>query len=110
MDMASEVIDMLFQAGKITSSQEQAAIMFKAARAAYMKELPETSGYKSCLVGRAPDHDDGDGNPALIAAYRALEAKLDRQERTNVIDATDGNQPASLVILRSGLDKLRSKN
>ena len=107
--MASEVIDMLFQAGKITSSQEQAAIMFKAARSAYMKELPEISGYKSCLAGSVPGYDDGDGNPDIIAGYRALEAKLDRQERISVIDATDGVHPVSMAMLRSGLDKLRSK-
>lgn len=107
VDLASDVVGALHCARRITDAQEQAARTFQTARRAYIAELPEVSGYKSCLAGGVPGFDDGDGNPEVIAAYRSIEAKLSFRERGELLRVCEDNEPpASLDVLRAGLDRL----
>jgi hypothetical protein len=109
VDMASDMIGQLYEAGTINGPQEQAARMFEAARASFLRELPDISGYKSCLAGSVPGYDDGDGDAAVIAAYRSLEARLTRGQRVNLVVTCDGQTPANVWLLRDALDVLAGR-
>ena len=104
-DIASDTIGLLHYRGQITSRQEQAARSFQAIRAAYLAELPEISGYKSCIAGDVPGHDDGDGDPVVIARYRKIERELGKQGRVEMmLVCADNEQPRSIELLRWALD------
>ena len=104
-DIASDTIGLIHYRGQITSRQEQAARSFQAIRAAYLVELPEISGYKSCIAGDVPGYDDGDGDPVVIARYRKIERELGRQGRIEMLLVCEGNeQPRSIELLRWALD------
>lgn len=77
VDLAPDLIGVLYQTKRITSAQEQAARMFQELRAGYVAELG-TKGYGSCLADNQSGYDDSDGNPEAIAAYRSLERRLGR--------------------------------
>ena len=104
-DIASDTIGLIHYRGQITSRQEQAARSFQAIRAAYLAELPEISGYKSCIAGDVPGHDDGDGDPVVIARYRKIERELGKQGRVEMLlVCADNEQPRSIELLRWALD------
>lgn len=107
VDLAADMVGALHCAKRITDAQEQAARTFQAARRAYVAELPEVSGYKSCLAGEVPGFDDGDGNEQVIAAYRSIEARLTMRERSEVLRVCEDNAPPVRVeILCDALDKI----
>lgn len=110
VDAASDMVGWLLVSKKITHSQEQAARHFQELRGRYMDELPEISGYKSCLAGSVPGFDDGDGDAAVIAEYRRIERKLTIPQRREVLRVCDmGEKPANIELLRSALDKMSGK-
>lgn len=105
VDLAADQIGRLYTRKQITSTQEQAARHWQELRARYLAELPEISGYKSCLAGSVPGYDDSDGNPAVIAEYRTLEGKLGVVYRRELLWVCDeGNEPTSVPKLRAALD------
>lgn len=105
VDLASDVVGDLYHRGQITSAQEQAARLFQQLRADYLQELPDISGYKSCLAGGVPGYDDGVGNPDVIARYRSIEGKLSLPERREMLWVCDANhQPRNLPALQAALD------
>jgi len=62
-------------------------------------------GFKSCIAGTVPGYDDGDGDPAIIAEYRSMEARLSRSQRIEVLHVCeDGNRPRQVDLLRAALD------
>ena len=102
---ASDMIGALHHAGKITDGQEQAARHWQQLRRAYVAELPDVQGFKSCIAGNVPGYDDGDGDPAIIAEYRSMEARLSRSQRIEVLHVCeDGNRPRQVDLLRAALD------
>ena len=104
-DITSDVIAALLHRQQITSSQEQSARTFQAARAAYLAELPEVGGYKSCLAGEVPGYDDGDGDPQVIERYRDIESAVGRKGRLELIWVCEDQQkPRSIDVLRWALD------
>lgn len=107
VDLASDEIGRLFQAGRITGSQEQAARQYQELRAAYISELPDVRGFKSCLAGSVPGYDDGDGNPEVIAAWRKLDGRLSHPQRREMLLVCDMDErPRSIETLRAALDAI----
>lgn len=109
LDAACDVIGALYVGRHITHAQEQAARAFQELRAAYLAELPDISGYKSCLDGGVPGYDDGDGNPEVIARYRSIEGKLELGQRRELLLVCDmGDRPTNIELLRAALDVVAS--
>lgn len=106
-DVAADMVGWLLFRRIITNSQEQAARVFQAARLAYLAELPEVSGYKSCIAGDVPGFDDGDGDPQVIERYRDIERAVGRQGRIELLCVCEDNQkPRSVEVLRLALDAI----
>jgi hypothetical protein len=106
-DVAADMVGLLLFRRIITNSQEQAARVFQAARLAYLAELPEISGYKSCIAGDVPGYDDGDGDPQVIERYRDIERAVGRQGRIELLWVCEDNQkPRSVEVLRLALDAI----
>lgn len=106
-DVAADMVGLLLFRRIITNSQEQAARVFQAARLAYLAELPEISGYKSCIAGDVPGFDDGDGDPQVIERYRDIERAVGRQGRRELLHVCEDNQkPRSVEVLRLALDAI----
>lgn len=104
IDTSSDIIGQLHDAGRITSGQEQAARHWQALRAAYIAELPDVAGFKSCIAGSVPGFDDGDGDAAVIYEYRRMESRLTRSQRLEVLHVCeDGYRPRDIAVLRSAL-------
>ena len=107
VDMASDMIGVLYVGRQINSQQEQAALHFKALRDAYIAEHPDVRGYKSCLAGSVPGFDDGDGDPEIIAAYRSIEKRLTLPQRRELLLVIDANErPRNIEMLRAALDAI----
>lgn len=109
VDMASDQIGALYHGTprQITTAQFNAARHFQTLRGVYLREFPEIEGFKSCIGGAVPGHDDGDGSPAAMAAYRTIEARLTRLQRSEVLWVCDQNhQPRNLAVLCGALDVL----
>ena len=107
VDLASDEIGRLFQAGRITGSQEQAARQYQELRAAYISELPDVRGFKSCLAGSVPGYDDSMGNPEVIAAYRKVESLLGVKGRREMLWVADSDQkPTNIELFRWCLDAI----
>lgn len=108
VDMAADMVGLLYHRKLINVAQEQAARAFQAARADYLSELPDIAGYKSCIAGSIPGYDDGDGDPAIIARYRALEALVGRGRTILLSVCEEGRVPsvAGLHRLRAALDAI----
>jgi hypothetical protein len=106
VDLASDEIGRLYQAGRITSGQEQAARHFEELRAAYLDELPDVREFKSCLAGSIPGFDDGDGNPEVIAAYRKAERRMTLPQRRELLIVLNGERPRNIETLRAALDAI----
>lgn len=106
-DVTADMIGWLLFRRIITNSQEQSARVFQAARLAYLAELPEVSGYKSCLAGEVPGFDDGEGDPRVIERYRAIERAVGRQGRIELLWVCEDNQkPRKVEALRLALDAI----
>lgn len=106
-DVASDMIGLLLFERKITDSQEQAARVFQAARWDYLHELPEVSGYKSCLSAEQGGYDDSDGNEAAIRRYRDIERAVGKAGVSQLIWVCQGNgKPFNLAALRVALDAI----
>lgn len=104
-DLVADVIGYLLHRRIITTSQEQAARTFQAARLAYVNELPEVSGYKSCIAGDVPGFDDGDGDPVIIERYRDIERAVGRKGRLELLHVCEENQrPRNIDLLRWALN------
>lgn len=107
VDMASDAVGRLHHAGLINNAEEQAARQFQAARQAYLEELPDISGFKSCIAGGIPGYDDGDGDPRVIEEYRRLEKLVGLRDRSLVIAVCEeGHVPSTwdgLVKLKGAL-------
>ena len=108
VDMVPDEVARLYVQGAITSTMEQSARSFQQARASYILELPDVSGYKSCLAGSVPGYDDGEGDAHVIAAYRSLERRLriGGYLREVIWVCAEDNPPNNLDALRAGLDLL----
>ena len=104
VDLTADLIGELYHAGKLNPSQEQAARLFQELRAAYLAELG-TSGYGSCLADNQQGYDGSDGNPAVIAEYRALERKIGRIKTACLVLMTEGKR-VDLTALRRALDEV----
>ena len=105
VDLASDMVGRLHCDKHISDAQEQAARSYQATYEAYIQEMPEVSGYKSCLAGGSAGHDESEGDPAVIAAMRGL------QRRVGMIGSAElhrvcisDERPANLNILRKALD------
>ena len=106
VDLASDMIGVLFESRKITGTQEQAARTFQQIYAAYLEELG-VIGFKSCLAGSIKGHDESDGDPEKIAAYRSLEKRIGRLKMACLrieCDKLPNQHPQSLTALRQALD------
>jgi hypothetical protein len=107
VDMASDMIGVLYVGRQISSQQEQAARLYQELRAAYLAELPDVRGYKSCLAGSVPGYDDTDGNPEVIAAFRSLEKRLTMPQRREMLIVCDMDErPRNIETLRAALDAI----
>jgi hypothetical protein len=107
VDLASDEIGRLYQAGRITGTQEQAARQYQELRAAYLAELPDVRGFKSCLAGSVPGFDDSDGDPQVIAAWRKCEGRLSQAQRREMLIVCDMDErPRSLGVLLDALDAI----
>lgn len=107
VDLAADMIGALHCAKRITDAQEQAARTFQQARRAYIAELPDVAGYKSCISTSVPGYDDSDGDAQVIAAYRSIERLLTMRERSEVLRVCEDNdKPSRLETLHNALDKI----
>ena len=102
VDLTADMIGIMYEHKMISTSQEQAARLFQELRAAYLAELG-TSGYGSCLADNQQGYDGSDGNPAVIAEYRALERKIGRIKTACLVLMTEGKR-VDLTALRRALD------
>jgi len=106
-DLTADMVGLLFHQRIITSSQEQSARTFQAARVAYLAEMPEISGYKSCIAGDVPGYDDGDGDPRVIEHYRDIERAVGIAGRRELLHVCEeGQKPRSVELLRWALDAI----
>lgn len=106
VDLAPDMIGALYQSKKINTAQEQAARLFQELRAAYLSELG-TKGFGSCLADNQTGYDGGDGDPAVIAAYRSLERRIGRVKTACLIAECDrgaDQKPRDLGVLKRALD------
>jgi len=107
VDLAADMVGWLHVTKQITTSQEQSARAWQELRERYIAELPEVQSYKSCLAGSVPGYDDGDGNPAVIAAYRRLERAMTLPQRREMLHVCDsGYKPTNIDTLRGALDAI----
>lgn len=107
VDMASDMIGVLYVGRQISSQQEQAARHYQELRAAYLAELPDVRGYKSCLAGSVPGFDDSDGCAETIAAFRSLERRLTMPQRREMLIVCDMDErPRNIEMLRAALDAI----
>ena len=107
VDLQSDVVGWLYETQQITTQQEHAARTFQSLRAAYMAELPEVSGYRSCLAGSTQGFDDGDGDPVVIVEYRTIERIVGLRGRVELLRVCEDQQPpVSLPILAAALDAI----
>jgi len=106
VDLASDMIGALYEARKISISQEQAARVFQQLRDAYVAEF-DLSGFKSCLAGGVSGHDDSDGNPEAKKAYEDLEKRIGMVKTAILeIECAKGpdRKPNDLIALHRALD------
>lgn len=109
VDTQADMIAVLHAQGQISDGQEQAARHFQALRTAYLAELPDVKGYRSCIDPSVPGFDDGDGDPAVIAEYRGLERKLSYPQRRELLAVCESDQMrCNNEILRQALDVVGS--
>jgi hypothetical protein len=106
-----DVVGALYEGRLITSAQEQAARHYQETRHRFLGELPDVSGYRSCIDDSVPGYDDGDGNPDVIRAYREITSRLRKavgeagaREVLRVCGMDE--RPTNLTLLRRGLDVL----
>lgn len=91
VDLTVDAVGRLYEKGLLTAAEEQAARQFQAARAAYLEELPDVSGFKSCIAGSVPGYDDGEGDPVVIERYRDLEKRIGVGSRRIVLQVCEDN-------------------
>ena len=106
VDAASDMIGRLYVERQLNASQEQAARQFLELREGYLSELG-VSGYKSCLAGSSSSFDAGDGNEAVIKAYRSLEERIGRVKTALLQIETDklaDQRPNDLEALKNALN------
>jgi len=104
-DLCADMVAYLYLEGAITKGQEQAARTWQEIRARYEAELPDISGYKSCIDGSVPGYDDGDGDPDIIEEYRAIERAMTIRQRREVLRVClQDERPAKIAVLRDGLN------
>lgn len=102
----SDMVATLYEGGKITYSQEQAARTFQQLHADYVADLGISTG-RSCLDIGPVGHDESDGNPEIAARHRRIVRELgmlrDAELRWVVLQ---GRRPRDLEaeVLRSALD------
>lgn len=105
-DAAVDMIGKLFAMNRITYAQYEAARTFQAIVAAFQQELG-VSGYRSCLADHTGGYDGSDGNPEVIAAYRAMQRRIGVTRflllRTECDKGPD-QKPGNLDVLRKALD------
>ncbi len=108
VDMAHDMVGRLHCDRKITDAQEQAARSYQETCAAYLAEMPDIGGYKSCLSGGTGGHDESDGDPTVFAAMRGIE------RRVGIIGSAElyrvcisGDRPRNIQILRGALDAVQ---
>lgn len=107
VDVACDAVGRMYERKLIGKAEEQAARRFQEIRAAYIAEMPDIAQFKSCIAGSVPGYDDGDGNPAILAAYRKIERTMTPGQRSLVIALCEGGHVPSDVLtyrrLRDGL-------
>ena len=107
VDVANDAVGRMYERKLIGKAEEQAARRFQEIRAAYIAEMPDIAQLKSCIAGSVPGYDDGDGNPAILKAYRKIEAMMTPGQRSLVIALCEGGHVPSDVrtyqSLRGGL-------
>lgn len=108
VDLASDMAGALYQDGKITQQQLETARAFSEVRAAYVAEFA-VPGYKSCLAGGFGGHDDGDGNPAVLAEYARMTRGLTKPQVMVLeigLEMTPDSQRVNVPVLRGALDAM----
>lgn len=106
VDLEADEIGRLYEKGDITTHQEQAARTAQQAHADYSAELGLSLG-RSCLDMSPVGHDDSDGNPEAMAAWRNITGKLTYwQEGALVWTAIHGHEPGNLPLLCEALDAI----
>jgi hypothetical protein len=104
-DLAADMIGLLLVSRQITPEQEQAARHWEQLRAAYIAEMPDLRVIKSCLNNDVRGHDDSDGDPEALAAYREMMDKLTPAQESEVLHVVDRRtKPRDLGTLRAALD------
>ena len=107
VDVANDAVGRMYERKLIGKAEEQAARRFQEIRAAYIAEMPDIAQFKSCIAGSVPGYDDGDGNPAILAAYRKIERTMTPAQRSLVIALCEGGHVPTDVLtyrrLRDGL-------
>ena len=108
VDLTCDMIGRLYVERQITSEQEQAARTFQQVRAEYVEQLGVT-GYRSCIAESQSGYDSSDGNPAAVAAYKAICKRLGLIH-TQLLVRECAKGPKGKVIqldaLRQALDKI----
>lgn len=105
VDVTSDMVGRLLASRQITQSQEQAARTWQELRRAYLAELPEISGYRSCIDPSVPGFDDGDGDPVIIERFRKIELALGHEGRRIMLWVCDQDErPYDVRLLRWALD------
>lgn len=108
VDLASDMIGRLYENGQLNTAQEQAARTFQELWASYRGEIG-ASEFRSCLAGSVGAYDDGDGNPAVYAAWYGL---CDRIGRVSVaaikmnVERQAGEKPINLPALQAALNRV----
>lgn len=107
MDLDHDEVARLHRRGDITDAQEASARTYQQAWADYLAEIPEVSGYRSCIDDSVPGYDDGDGDPAVIARYRRLTLTAGRAGASALWwTCALGNTPRDLATLTRALDAI----
>ena len=100
------MIGVLFEDGRITGSQEQAARTFQQLRAAFLAALG-TRGFGSCLADNQAGYDSGDGDGEAEAAYNSLVEKIGKPRAACLcreVNRESRQKPINLRLLRLSLD------
>jgi len=108
VNLAHDLVAELFFAEKLTMQQEQAARHFQTLRAAYLDQLGVASG-RSCLDVGIGGHDEDEGDPRAIRAYRDIERRAGPLFAAALVYVCCPRHPrgmCGLRTLRAALDRI----
>jgi len=108
VNLAHDIIAGLLVTGRLTQQQEQAARHFQTLRAAYLDQLGVASG-RSCLDVGIGGHDEDEGDPRAIRAYRDIERRAGPLFAAALVYVCCPRNPrgmCGLRTLRAALDRI----